>query len=407
MFQSSPLPESARKIAAYVCTDTGAATAQAVLGALGQERGALHGGGLSGAARISVGAPIAQIVLAEIGQLPLEAACECVAEIAGTGAELILIGQDSELGVYRALRKAGAVEYFDSSVQPDDIVAAVNRASQAQAPQQQPVAAPTGKTIAVVGCNGGVGASLLAQNMAFFAASAKAGQQRTSLIDGDLRLGSQAIDLDIKDTPGLLEALSAPERVDETFLNVTMEKPGERLALYAYQMRAGQNIAPLEAALPQLIGSLKGEFDAVVVDLPRHLLMTAPEIGKAFDSIILLLAPGYSGVNAASRMIASLRQDAPHVRILPVIAEFRQDAGLSRKDIERGIGQPVAATLPRNEAGLRRAHRAAKPLVEMQPRAPFTRAVQGLWQAAIEGPQAKKDRSKSSWAKFLFRKAST
>lgn len=393
--------------AAYVCTDQGAALAQAVLPAVGAGSGALHGGGLSGAARISTGAPIAAIVLAEIGQLALEGACEALQEVVATGATVILLGQDQDLGTYRALRKAGALDYFAFPADAADIIAALRQHEQSATAQDRPAtvaavaavpAALTGRAIAVLGCNGGVGASLLAQNLGFHAASRQMDDQRVALLDADLRFGSQAIDLDRKDTPGLLEALGAPDRVDATFLGATMEKLGENLSLYAYQLRAGQSLDPLETALPQLVHALKPTCDAVIVDLPRHMVMNRPEMMSCFDTVILMIAPGYAGVNVASRTIAALRQDAPDLRILPVMAAFRQDASLSPKDIERGIGLPLATRLPRDDAGIRRAHRAARPLVAMQPRAAYSRAVQALWQQAIRVEAPAKPKRKPLWS---------
>ncbi len=135
--------------------------------------------------------------------------------------------------------------------------------------------------------------------------------------------------------------------------------------------------------------------------------MNRPDMAAAFDTVILMIPQGYAGVNVASRLIASMRQDAPDLRIVPVMAAYRQDAGLSRKDIERGIGMAVAAVLPRDDAGLRRAHRAAKPLVEMQPRSPYTRAVQSLWQDATRAAEPVKARSKPVWARFFAGKVAT
>ncbi|MGR3586897.1 MAG: AAA family ATPase [Paracoccaceae bacterium] len=398
-------PDQIARMAAYVCTDAGAQTARDVMTAMGADLAAIYGGGLSGAARISTDRPLAQTVLAELGQLPQDAACECVAEIARSGATVIVLGQTNSLVTYRALLQAGASDYFAFPVQTDEVVQAATPApAPAPAAPDHPVAARSLR-IAVVGCNGGVGASLLAQNLAYLASAPKAAAYRTALIDADLRFGTQAVDLDRADTPGLFEALSAPERVDETFLNVTMEKLTDTLSLYAHQVRPGQSLATLEAALPRLVRSVTACFEAVIVDLPRNVLFDQPEMAEAFDAIILVVPAGYAGVNAASRLMASLRADAPSTRLLPVLSTLRTDAGLALKDIEKSIAQPVITTLPRNDTGLRRAHLAAKPLIQMQPRGPYAKALQTLWQHAITSTNPAPSARSAPWTLRLLGKA--
>lgn len=66
---------------AYVCTDEGAAIARAVVQSTDGNSAAIHGGGLSGAARQTTGIATAQIIIAEIGNIPVEMACECVMEL--------------------------------------------------------------------------------------------------------------------------------------------------------------------------------------------------------------------------------------------------------------------------------------------------------------------------------------
>ena len=66
---ASPTPPAL--LAAYVSTDQGAEVARAVAVMMGANPTALHGGGLSGAARVSTGPAIASTVLTEMGNMPL------------------------------------------------------------------------------------------------------------------------------------------------------------------------------------------------------------------------------------------------------------------------------------------------------------------------------------------------
>ncbi|KIN70662.1 CpaE2 pilus assembly protein [Sulfitobacter noctilucae] len=402
MTLSTAASSQSPSMAAYVCTEQGATLARAVAELTASGDGALRGGGLGGAARLSGGAPIAQMLLTEIGNMPLDAACESVTEICRSGADVIVLGDRDDLSTYRALRQAGALEYFAFPISAAEVLQA-QRVTPANDPS--PIAPPAPKpalSIGVIGSNGGVGASTLAQNLAFLAAAPKGANGRTALIDADLRFGTQAVDLDCDDTPGLQEALAAPDRIDATFLSATMQRVSDNLSFYSHQSHGTQDITAMETALPQLIKPLGNTFDTVVFDLPRSFAAQSTALMAELDALIMVIPAGYAGVNGASRMIARIKAQVPDLRILPVLSELRSDAGLSRKDIAAGIGRDVVAVLPRSDAAMKRAQRAAKPMLTAQPRSPYARALAPLWAQASTKPSAADDKAKRSFFKRLF-----
>jgi MinD-like ATPase involved in chromosome partitioning or flagellar assembly len=391
------------QIAAYVCTDQGAAIAKDVMQRNGGEM-VVSGGGLSGAGRMSDSLPAADIILTEIGNIPVDMACECVTEIRNTGADVIVLGEQTDIDTYRALRKAGALEYFTFPVSAEDILA-VERVAHVQPVSnviEMPQAPVLNPAIAVLGSNGGVGASLLAQNLAFYASSTKGPNKRTALLDADIQFGSQAIDLDRDETAGLFEALKAPDRIDTTFLNATMDHLNDRFSLYSHQVRIGQDVQSFEAGLSGLMSPLRTEFDALVVDLPRHALLEQAELAAQLDVVILVIPAGFAGVNAATRLIERITAQNADVRILPVLSELRHDAGLSRKDVATTIGRPIIATLPNSDKAMMRAHRAARPLIESQPRGAYASSVRTLWAAAIAEQSVKGKTPRKPLMKRMF-----
>lgn len=384
---------------AYVCTDEGAAVARDVVDQSGGSGGAIHGGGLSGAARLSTDSPVAHTILAEIGNIPVDMACECVTELCKTGANVIVLGTQSDLQTYRALRTAGATEYFNLPVSAADILTAQTPQRPSGVVVDMPLVKTKSPSIAVMGATGGVGASVLAQNLAYHLSSPKGLNQRTALLDADLYFGSQAIDLDRDSTAGLFEALMTPDRIDDTFISATMSHLSDQLSLYSHQVGAGQDAGPYEGGLPRIFDPLRAEFEAVVTDLPRRLLFDRPDVTEHLDAVMLVIPAGFAGVNAATRLIERIHMSAPDLRILPVLSELRQDAGLSRKDIETTLDMPLTAILPRSDKPLTKAHRAAKPLVELQPRGPYAKVIRTLWEAtktqlkpAAQKADAKADR---------------
>ncbi len=328
-------------------------------------------------------------MLAEIGNIPIDMACECVAEICRSGAEVIVLGEHTDITTYRSLRRAGAMEYFGFPVTVDDILAAqLQKPAQQNVVVQLPVRVANAPSIAVIGSRGGVGASLLAQNLAFHGSAAKGANMRLGLLDADLQFGTQAIDLDRDETAGLFEALMAPDRIDDTFIKATMDHVNDRLSLYSHQVGAGQDATPYEDGLARLMAPLRTQFEAVVTDLPRGLIFQCPEIAKQLDAVVLVVPAGFSGVNAASRLIKRIAAQNPDLRILPVLSNLRHDAGLSLKDIRTTIGRDIVATLPRCDALMARAQRAARPMVDYQARGPYAKAVATIWTAAMMRPKS-------------------
>lgn len=391
---------NATQFAAYVCTEDGATVARSVLETSVGDSHDLHGGGLSGAARVCTSTNAAQIILAEMGSISVDMACECISEMRANGSDVIVLGEQTDITTYRALIKAGALEYFTLPVTAEEILAVERAASKiADAPAVETRA----KSIAIVGSNGGVGASLLAQNLAFHAAAAKGPALRTALIDADLEFGSQAIDLDREETVGFFEALMSPERIDTTFIAATMDHLTDRLSMYSRQVYMGQDAQGLFAGLPHLYPLLQAEFDFITTDLPRARLLQDFELASQFDALILVIPTGFSGVNAARRLIDGIAAYAPDLRIIPVISDLRPDAKLSEKDITATIGRPIVATLPRSDAPLMRAHRAARPLVGVQPKGTYAKAVETIWAAAMAEPAKAATKPKGrSFLKRIF-----
>ncbi|MEQ8899741.1 MAG: hypothetical protein RID11_02410 [Roseovarius sp.] len=380
---------------AYMCTDEGAAVAKSVLSETGKSMQSLHGGGLSGAARLLSETEPGTIVLAELGLLSISMACECVEELRRANISVIVLGTYNDLATYRALRHAGALDYYPFPVSAQDILSASLTPAPPPSPAVVVPGVKHGLSIGVIGCKGGVGASLLAQNLAAYASAPKGARRRTALLDADLEFGSQAIDLDRDETRGIFDALSAPSRVDRTFLSATMEHLSDTLSFYSGQVRAEQNAHTYEPGIKTLVPRLREEFETVIADLPRGTVMRQPDLIGAFDKLILVLPAGFAGVNAASRLMAQLRNDHPDFPVLTVLSDIRQDAGLPVKDIETTLNITLTATLPSCAAALAKAHKAAKPLVALQPRSPWAKAVRGIWDQAQQAPaDAPKQRKK-------------
>jgi Flp pilus assembly CpaE family ATPase len=373
--------------AAFVCTESGEALARDVITASGAPSGALLGGGLSGAARAAQQSPGAQMVLTEL-DLPLERACAVVSRLRQGGTSVLVFGQDLSIQTYRALRGAGALEYFPMPVSAEEILS-----FEVTMPPAANVAEPIGqthRTIGVIGTNGGVGASAFAANLAYMAASPKHEGRKTALVDADVQFGSIALDLDRDGTPGLLDALSGPDRIDATFLDGTMDHLSDTLALYslANDLQAGG--CQGSHFWPDMMRRVTQEFSTTIFDLPRNLILQTPDVLKALDAAILVVPAGYAGVSAAVRLVAYLRQEHPRLTLTFVLSDVRKDAQLSPSDIAKALGLDMAAVLPRCDAQMLRAQRKGRTVAELYPRMAYSKACHTVLDRVASGDAAER-----------------
>ena len=376
-------------IVAYVCTDEGAQVARRVVDQAGVGDAALKGGGLSGAARLCVDAPMSKMLLTEMGNMSINDACECVREIRQAGSNVIVLGHDTDLATYRALRQSGAAEYFQFPVTASEILG-VHPAQPTLAANDPSPIAPRAFTIGVIGATGGVGASVLAQNLAFVASRGDESLRKTALVDGDILFGSQTYELNCNGTPGFIEALASPDRVDGTFLGATMETLSDTLSLYSHHSGSAQDCTRFEAALPDLMKPMRAHFQSLVLDLPRRTVMQNPAMLEHMDAVLIVFPAGFSGVNAAARLMSHINKIRPEMPAYAALSNLRKDAALSRKEIVQALGFEVDVILPRSEASIAKAQSSGKSLILSEPRSPYTKTVKKLWAEMVKAQMSER-----------------
>ena len=358
---------------AYMLTDDGCSTAAQVAQQGGWDSAHIHRGGLLGAGRLTFDRPLAERLIAEIGNEGMDQACDSVASVAQSGARLVVLGRADDLASYRAIRAAGAVDYFAFPAPTKDVLTAFALANGQNAPQ-----ASTAKIIGIAGCTGGVGASALAQNLARLA-SKTGGLGRVALVDADLAFAPLAHDLNQEPTAGIRDALLDPKRIDRLFLDASMTRIQDSFWLYSYGIRDGSEAQKLQAKLPDLLHSMAPHFDVILVDIAKDCLVARPDIATALDELILVISPGYAGLNGFTRLAQACLEGNAALTPVPVLSNIRADTRLSPKDITAAIGRKPLAILPNQERGMVRAQQLGQPFVDVTRKGPYAREVGNLW----------------------------
>lgn len=373
-------------ISAHVLTAEGEEAAARIAVALGLPTQAVQRGGIMSARRMAGLGRSGRVVVVEMPGSPDDQDMRALTELCALSGHVIALGRSTEISQFRRLLAAGVADYrqlpLDVAEPLDDLLARAR--PQGGAPVRH------AEVTAVVAASGGAGASLLAANLAWV----MSGQEGwdVALIDFDFEFGTLDLDLGLPPTPGLADALSAPDRVDATFLQATMASPRERLRVYSSGSTTPE---PPPVLSPDRVGPflshLQPCFDDVVLDLPRAALTARPDLARLFDRLILVFSPGYGALRSRARIEAQVRDVVgAKIDILNVLSHGRSDARLPAAELQRTLSLDLAGELPNDEATIARAAVQGLPVVALEARCRYARAVSSLAER-IEGrtPAAK------------------
>ena len=148
-----------------------------------------------------------------------------LAEFCDPSTKVVVIGHYNDVWLYRELIRSGISEYVVAPISMADIVGVIASIF------VDPDAEPLGRSIAFIGAKGGVGSSTIAHNVAW--AMSTLFESEVVVADLDLAFGTANINFDQDPAQGIAEAVFAPERIDEVYLDRLLAQCAEHLSLLA------------------------------------------------------------------------------------------------------------------------------------------------------------------------------
>ena len=307
---------------------------------------------------------------------PLAAVARLVGRV-GAATRLVALGTANDVALYRGLLAAGAADYLVKPVAADALRQAMTEPSAPAASPRQAEPAQ-GKVVVVVGVRGGVGASTVATNAAWMMAHEL--KLNTALLDLDLQFGTSALSLDLEPGRGLREALEAPDRLDPLLLASSMVAESERLSVLGAEEPLEDTVQFDQQALATLMRELKGQFDCIVVDMPRALVPVHRRLLAGAESVTLVSDLSLAGIRDTVRLTQAIQAAAGTVRVLPVAARAGKERRpqVDRATFERGIHGTLAALVPEDAKSVTAAANQGKALGVVARSAPVTAALRTL-----------------------------
>ncbi len=257
-----------------------------------------------------------------------------LAEVCEPGVGVVAIGSSNDISLYRQLKHAGVVEYFFKPLIRDQVARSCNDVLTDRFDQPSLFA---GKLVFMLGVRGGVGATTLATNAAWYVSEAR--QRWTMLLDLDLQNGDASLLFDAAPGQALREAFERPERVDKLFLERGAIHVNRRLNLLASLEPLGSTVEGSQEAVRTLLESLLRRYRLVVVDVPASIAVYLPEVLQMPSTCVLVANPTLAAARDLARWRDYIGPNTRERRTVQVLNHTNAYGGLTEAEFARACGQ--------------------------------------------------------------------
>lgn len=343
-------------------------------------------GGIAAAVEHYHGAVTPNLLIVETrlnGQAALDE-LDKLAHVCDPSTKVIVVGRVNDVELYRELMRRGASEYLVAPISPMHLTEVISGL------YLEPGAAPIGRIITFMGMRGGAGSSSLSHNVGWCVAHEL--QINTTIVDFDLAFGTLGLDFNDEPGQGIIEALTAPERLDDVLLDRLLMKRGEHLSLFTAPAALERECDAGPDAYESVLEAVRGTTPCVVVDLPH---VWAPWVKATLigaDEIVLVATPDLASLRNAKSMIELLRHnrpnDAPPRLVLNQVGQPKRPE-IPAKDFAETLGVDPACVLNFDPALFGQAANNGQMLIELQSNAPSSESIRRLAQVVTgRAPQA-------------------
>ncbi len=266
----------------------------------------VHMGGIPTAVEFYQTAPTPNLIILESRAEPkklLEGLAQ-LAEVCDPSSKVVIIGHYNDVWLYRELIRNGVSEYVVAPISMADIVSVI--ASIFVDPEQKPI----GRSVAFVGAKGGVGSSTIAHNVGW--AMSNLFKSEVVVADLDLAFGTANINFDQDPAQGIAEAVFAPERIDEVYLDRLLAQCAEHLSLLAAPSSLDRVYDFDPDAFSQVIETAQRSAPLLVLDVPHIWSGWSRSVLAQADDVVITATPELANLRNAKNMVDMLKKIRPN-----------------------------------------------------------------------------------------------
>ncbi|MDT8853713.1 AAA family ATPase [Paracoccaceae bacterium Fryx2] len=233
-----------------------------------------------------------------------------LATVCDAATKVVVIGRSNDVSLYRDLMDRGISDYIVGPTETLMVIAAVLRLF------TRAGAVKPGGICAFIGAKGGVGSSVIAQNLGWNIAQELA--RPVLLADMDLQFGSVSLNLNLETASGFADQLGGAARkddvgrLDDGLFNRLLVRRGRFLSV----LPSGNAMRVVSEPGPEILNRMlelaQASFTVAVLDLPHAWTPWVRGALAAADEVIITAEPDLGNLRNAKRLIDLLRTLRPN-----------------------------------------------------------------------------------------------
>ncbi len=314
------------------------------------------------------------IVLANLDPAP-----ESVLPIIGdmvTANRAIAVFAVSESGESQLILKAmrsGVREFLPKPVDAKTLTEAIERAA-----SDRTESVVQGKLIAVVGASGGVGASLIATNLAVELGALA--DRDVTIADLDYRYGQVATLLDVDPRYSIADLCGTPEALEPQVIGRALIRHESGIQILSRPNQLSDADTITAAACTGVFVGLSQLNDYVVADGPMRYDVSSKAVLAMADITFLVVQQHVPCVRNAVRIIENLRENGFNLDRTKLLCNRveRSSGHLSVKDVVATLGLELFATIPEDWEAANGATNLGEPLSTYSPKSKLRLAIKEI-----------------------------
>jgi pilus assembly protein CpaE len=326
----------------------------------------------------------------------LLAELDSLAEYCDENIRVVVLGHTNDIRLYRELMRRGVSEYLVAPIDPVQMIRSIAGLF------TDPEAPFTGKTIAVTGVKGGVGASSIAHNLAW--ALSERIKVNSTLVDLDLNFGTTGLDFNQDTQATIADALMSPDRFDEAVMSRLISKATDRLSLFTAPATLDRTYNLEPETYIRVLEQVRSSVPFVVLDLPHIWSDWFKSTVIGADQLIVVAGPDLASLRNGKNLIDFLKaarpNDAPPKLVLNMVGLPKRPE-IPAKDFGQAIGLEPTLVLPFDAQLFGTAANNGQMIFDV---APDSKVAQGLDQLAAELTGKEIQAAKPSMLKKLLGK---
>jgi pilus assembly protein CpaE len=264
-------------------------------------------GGMAAAIETYRTVPTPNVIILETeGYNDILGGLDQLATVCDPGTRVVVIGSVNDVAPYRELVRRGVNDYVIGPVETLDVVRSICGLFSASD------AAPVGRTVAIVGAKGGVGASTITHNVAW--AIARDLALDSVVIDLDLAFGTAGLDYNQDPVQGIANAVFSPDRLDTAVMDRLLSKCTDHLSLLAAPATLERVYDFGAEAFDSIFDTLRMTTPCIVLDVPHQWSAWTRRALVGADDILIVAEPDLANLRNTKNMLTTLKAARPNDR---------------------------------------------------------------------------------------------